>query len=259
MAQIAIDGPVRVQPERGGLLDVANVIETVPAGLLYHGFKYASANCGKNRVIPAEGEDKVPDQNGETEGVLFGAYRLVEGPLLVNRDGVKEAAVTAFNNSESYGVERGVQTELLNDLAVDITPTPGTPITNPRHALGLLEQHAADNYAGLPLIHGNKLAVLLIPELRVSDDFRLHTVHGTPISNGGGYGTVGPGAANATAGRAWLYITGQVNVWRGPLNVYPDIDGAAYGLKENRSYALVERKYGVSVECDYVAAVLVSI
>lgn len=251
---ISIEAPARVQPERGGLLSVANVITDVPAGLIQQGASYESAVCGKNRVIPAEGVNKTADILGTTDIDQFGVYRMIEGPLLFNRDNPVAQAEEAFKNGESYAVERAVQTGLMNTLAVDITPTPGTPITNMRHALGLLEQHAADNYNGLPLIHGNKLAVLLIPELKVGDDYSLHTVHGTPISNGGGYGTEGPGAANATAGRAWLYITGQVNLWQDTLYVTP-----TYGLKENRSYALAERRYGVSIECDYVAAILVSI
>src|SRR5690349_10133797 len=131
---VAIDSPDRVQPERGGLLSVANVITDVPPGLINFGASYASMVCGKNKVIPAAGVDKVPDIAGTTTVSTFGIYRLIEGPMLITRDAPVEAARQAFLNAESYAVEKAVQ-GVLNNITTDITPTIGTPITNMRHAL----------------------------------------------------------------------------------------------------------------------------
>lgn len=247
---LTIDGPERKPPAAGGLLRVANVIDGAPSGGFHFGIQYEADPCGQNRVIPAEGEEKVADQMGETASVGFGQYRMVEDALVTGAN--PEAVVRRlYQNGEAYGVEQGVQEKLLNPLAVNLTPTPGTPVTNMKHALGILEQYAADNYSGLPIIHGNRLAVSLIPDMKAEDDGSLRTIHGTPISNGGGYDAVGPGAANAAAGRAWLYISGQVNIWREPLRVY-----TANDLKGNRVYTLAEARYLASVEC-FVAAILV--
>lgn len=250
MARISIDTPTRGLAAPGGLLRVANVITNIPPGAFHFGLQYQADHCGQNRVIPAEGVDKIADKSGLTVSAGFGQYRLVEDALLVDND-AEEVARRLFAAGESYGVEQGVQEHLLNPAAVNITPTPGTPVTNMKHALGLLEQYAADNYSGLPIIHGNRLAVTLIPELQAGANGELKTIHGTPIANGGGYDSMGPGAANATAGRAWIYISGQVNVWRGAPSITTVED-----LKGNRVYTLAEARYLASVEC-FVAAILV--
>jgi hypothetical protein len=247
---LTIDTPLRTPPAAGGLLRVANVIPSIPQGAFQFGLQYKSDPCGQNRVIPEEGQDKVADQSGDSATVGFGLYRMVEDALLTGAN-PEELVKRLYKNGESYGVEAGVQDNLLNPIAVDLTPTPGTALTNMKHALGLLEQYAADNYAGLPSIHGNRLAVSLIPDLQAGDDGSLKTIHGTPISNAGGFGSAGPGAANAAAGKAWLYITGQINIWVEPVRVYPAND--LYG---NRTYTLAEGRYLAAVEC-FVAAVLV--
>lgn len=250
---LAIDSPP-ITPMRGGLLTVAEVIDTDGAGgLLLNGVTYRSHLCGKNRTVPAEGVTKTFDQQTTLTGTPFGTYRGVEGALLVNRDGALVEAKSAHDAGESYGVERGLQVGLLSSQAVDITPTPGTPVTNARFALGLLEQYAADNYSGLPIISGNRLAVGLIPELQVGENYALHTIHGTPVADAAGYATDGPGAAVAAAGTAWLYISGKITIWRGPGGTYEAND-----LKGNRVFALMERTYVPTVEC-FAAAILVGI
>jgi hypothetical protein len=235
---------------RGGLLTVANVVDSVPAGAVYHGLQYQADPCGHNRIVPTDNSNKVFDESQLVESVQFSLYRGVEDALLVDNS-AEARALRLYRASESYGVEARVQELIFNPRAVDLTPTPGTAVTNPKHALGLLEQYAADNYAGLPLIHGNRLAVSLIPDMSADPDGKLRTVHLTPIVNGGGYGTNGPGAASAGAGKAWLYATGNMVIWRGP-----ELSTQADDLRGNRTYALTERQYVVTVEC-FVAAVLV--
>jgi hypothetical protein len=95
------------------------------------------------------------------------------------------------------------------------------------------------------------MAVGSLPELRVSDDFLLHTIHGTPVISAAGYGTAGPGAAVAGAGQAWLYVTGKITIWKGPGGVYE-----AYDLEGNRVYGLAEATYVPTIEC-FSAAILV--
>jgi hypothetical protein len=197
-------------------------------------------------------EDKEFEQQIVIESEPFSLYRGVEDDILVADNSAAEA-LRAFKAGESYAVEWSLQDRVLNDAAVDLTPTPGTPVTNLRYAVGLLEQYAADHYSGLPLIHGNRLATtLILPELEAGEDGVLRTIHGTPVANGGGYSAQGPDSRDAGSG-AWLYITGQVNIWRGPIGEY-----TAYDLKGNRAYALAEATYVATVEC-FVAAILVGI
>jgi len=247
--KLHVDAPA-IAPAIGGLLPLANVITDNADSAAYHGVNHEAVLTGHSRTAPTDGSDKVFDPVEFVEGVEFVVYRGIESALLVSAD-PESIAKAAFTAGESYAVESAVQSLILNTEAVDITPTPGTPVTDARQALGLLEQWASENYYGRPLIHGNRFAVGLIPELQVSASFELHTIHGTPIANGGGYSADGPGVANAAAGTAWLYISGQVNLWAGKLNV---LEGPS--LKANRDFALAERPYAATVSGP-VAAILV--
>ena len=241
-------------PAKGGLLSVVPITETDGAGgILYNGLTYETYLCGGNRPVPAEGVEKSFDKQTVIESEPFSIYRGVEDDILVS-DNSQAEALRAFKAGESYALEWKLQELVLLPQAYDLTPTPGTPVTNLRYAVGMLEQYAQDNYSGLPLIHGNRVATtMILPELEAGENGVLHTIHGTPVANGGGYYGVGPGAVAAGDGEAWLYISGQVNIWRGPIDEY-----TAYDLKGNRAYALAEATYVATVEC-FVAAILVGI
>ena len=238
------------------MLSVARVVDA-PREALYLGVRYIIGDVSPPAPIPAEGEDKdfgVFDDTASSDP--FTLYKGIEYPMLLGETPDVEALFAA---GETYGVEKAVQAQVLNPFAQDITPTPGTPVTNIKYAFGLLEQYAADYYSGLPLLHGNKLAISLASEfLADSGAGTLHSKLGTPIAVGGGYGAVGPVdgsdvAITAGAGEAWLYITGGVTILRGPLDVYPTAN-----LKANRGLALAERTY-VPIVDGIVAAILVGI
>lgn len=195
----------------------------------------------------APAAEKVFDRIEENQTVLFQSYRGLDDPLLLgaDTDGIVHAA---YDRAESYGVARKVQETLLNPNAVDITPTPGTPVTNPRLALGLLEQWARDTSTFAGTISGNALVLTLVEDA-IPD---LQTIISTPVVLAGGYGAAGPGARTAPAGTGWLYITGRITVWRGPRNTDP----TAPNYRANRNVALAEGSYAASVD-SFVAAILV--
>lgn len=256
MSWAAVAGAERYKVYRGTAAGAENVLVTT-VGSSTLTYTDTGTSSGSGTVPTSSTAGNVPpaaktfDIQTVLTGTPFGTYRGVEGAMLVERDNAQDQARDAYDAGESYGVERGLQTGLLSPMAVDLTPTPGTPVTNTRVALGLLEQYAADNYSGLPIISGNRLAVGLIPELQVSGDYELHTIHGTPVASAAGYATDGPGTAVSTNGNAWLYISGKITIWRGPGGPYE-----AYDLKGNRVYALMERTYVPTVEC-FAAAILV--
>lgn len=244
MIGIAVDAP-SIAPARGGLLAVANVVES--EGTIWHGINYESALCGPVRRIPTDGSEKQFDKAPVIEGERFGVYRGVESSMFA-RGQAPDQARAAFEAGEGYGVEQGVQELVLNPNATILADG----AVSPKRALGLLEQHAADTYGGLPTLHVSKFGVPYLPSLEVdSDTWALNTNQGTPVANGGGYGTTGPGGTEAEEGQFWLYISGQVNLFRSEVQAVPADD-----LRYNKSYALLERIYVPTVEC-FVAAVLV--
>lgn len=210
--------------------------------------KYELPLDGFNKDVPEPGVEKVFDTTLETnETVLFQAYRGMDSPLLLGED-AGALVGSAYDRAESYSVGRKVQELVLSPAAVDITPTPGTAVTNPRLALGLLEQWARDTSTFAGTISGNALAVTLVEDA-IPD---LKTILGTPVVLAAGYGADGPGAATAGPGQAWLYIHGRINLWRGPRAE----DTEATDYRNNRTIALAEGLYAASVD-SFVAAILV--
>lgn len=236
-----------VAPARGGLLSVARLAETTDGGFAVQGVDYQAGLCGPVRRIPANGAkefERVPVVTGEP----FGVYRGVESSLF-ERGASPERARAAFEAGESHGVEQALQALVLNERADVLTE--GGEAVSPKVGLGMLEQHAGETYGGLPLIHVNRFGATFLPVEVDSDTWVLHTRQGTPIANGSGYGPTGPGGEAAEQGTFWMYATGTVSLFRGPL-----LPVSADDPRSNTHRSLVERMYVPTVEC-FVAAVLV--
>lgn len=249
-----VEAPKVLLPARGGLLAAANVITDDADRVAHFGPEYEGVPCGQLREIPEPGTDKVFDEKPLVRGVLFGIYRGLEEPLLVSESSDTQTLRDLFEGGESFAAERAVQRLLLNPDAVDLTPTPGTPVTNLKAAMGILEQYAGEVYGGVPLLHANRYITALMPELQVDDsDWTIHTQQGTPFANGAGYSDRGPDGLTAPEGAGWLYISGQVNLWQGTPQVTE-----AHDLKRNKNQALIEAVYAATVEC-FTAAILVGI
>lgn len=249
---VALEAPELAPIARKTLLDVANVVTGAPEYALQNKLKYEPRILdGANRAVPTDGSDKVFDKRSGTdvEPKLFTIYRGLDDPLLRGVGSGQAELEKLFEAGESLYVEARVQELLLSPAAVDITPTPGTALTDLDAALGLLEQWIATRYLYRPTLSANLLAVDLIQRGRPAAT--TVTVHGTPIASAAGFGSDGPGAAVAGPGQAWLYISGQINVWKGAAAVSNGPD-----LKKNRDISLVEKSYAVSIDGP-VAAVLV--
>ena len=232
-----------------GLLSAITVIDGT-GHQLYEETKFELPLDGHNVDVPAEGVEKDFDKlDAPISTVIFKQYRGIESPILLGEDS-KELVNDAFDRGETYAVERKIQELVLNPVAVDITPTPGTPVTNHKQALGLLEQYARDNSTFKPYITGNALAITYVGDFIPN----LETLFKTTVSLAGGYGQTGPGGRVAAAGQAWLYVHGKIILWRGPS----DAEEIARDLKANRQYALAEGSYAAAVT-NFAAAILVGI
>lgn len=248
----AVPGATLYRVYRGTATNAENVLVTTLAATLLTYTDTGSAGTAKtvpaaSTAGPAPAADKVFDTLTTNETVRFQSYRGLESPVLLNEDTGAIIKAT-YDRAESYGVGKKVQEKLLSPKAVDLTPVPGTPVTNPRFALGLLEQWARDNSTFAGTISGNALALTLVED--AIDGMK--TILDTPVVLAGGYGADGPGTAVADPGEAWLYIHGRINVWRGPRVT----EAEATDYRANRKYALAEGSYAASVD-SFVAAILV--
>lgn len=235
--KITIDAPA-ITPATGGILgaDGKNVSVTPSSGYeLFYGVNYVPTLQGQNRPVPAPGTPKVFEEiDGLTESVPFKAYRGVDVSLMRFHGDGASLAEEAYKGAESYGVESNVQTLVLDPDAVDLRPA--VTITNPRLALGLLEQFLRDNYSGQGVITGNALALTLVEDALEGVGTELTTKLGTPV-------VLTPGYDGAPDDKAKLYISGQINIWRGSVTVDPATD-----LADNRELALAEGQYAASVD-----------
>jgi hypothetical protein len=232
-----------------GLLDAITVIDGT-GHQLFNETKFDLPLDGHNTDVPAPGVEKDFDTLDEPiSTVLFQQYRGIESPVLL---GEESAALVkdAYERGETYSVERKIQELVLNPVAVDITPTPGTPVTSHKLALGLLEQYARDNSTFKPFITGNALAITMVGDFIPN----LETLFKTTVSLAGGYGATGPGGRVAGAGQAWLYVHGKIILWRGPS----DAEAVGIDYRTNRKYALAEGSYAAAVT-NFAAAILVGI
>jgi hypothetical protein len=127
--------------------------------------------------------------------------------------------------------------------------------------IAALESFLAEHYGGIGVIHA---PVGVAPYLAshnqiVGTPGAPTTWRGTRWALGGGYViNTGPDGTPAPEGTAWMYATGQVNIWRSEVWTNPDDLRYAFNTKTNDGLVFAERKYIVTHEC-VCAAVLVTI
>src|SRR5688500_5205879 len=99
---LTVDTPA-VQPAKGGLLSVANVIpDSGRAGK--EGVRFLARLGGTPQVVPAPGESKEFDRQSVVSGTPFTIYRGVESNLFERLD-VQSLADEVFTAGESLAVE----------------------------------------------------------------------------------------------------------------------------------------------------------
>lgn len=243
-----------VAPAKGGLLNLAQINGATPSHFTVDGITFFDSTLGPVRLYET-GVDKLFDADLEVAvDNQFTVYKGYQANLVSPKDAMAEAE-RLFTAGESVAVEEAIQALVLNVAATDITPTPGTPVT-PTMALGLLEQHAGETFAALPLLHTNRFGVVALGShaRHDGDNGRIYTRQGTPVANGAGYGTTGPGAVEAGAGEFWMYVTGPIVFWRDAQPT--SVTGGDH--KTNLVTALVERTYTAHAY-QFAAAILATV
>lgn len=253
-----------ITPAVGGLLAVANVIPTTDPHFM-SGVDYEQVPCGIPAFAPGlcfpdtrigvdEEEAKQFDSTpGYRTGTPFAIYAGIEC-YLSERDDFPRLALQAITLGETVAVERAVQLSILNGEDTEVIPGVHSPLM----AVALLEQYAASRYGGVPTFHLNRFGTTLLIDKGVfkgDSDGRVTTQQGSLVANGAGYTGTGPNDTatppapiEATDTQFWLYATGQVNIWSGPV-----IANEATAQETNRARAIAERTYVATAECFSVA------
>lgn len=269
----SLTGPVYVPAPnptvpRYGLFKVATGPLDLPVHARIGGLQYETGTC----VLPDPYEvECLADHNTKT---LDGARTLVIGNpfivfsnLLCGTVGLTDARLRLFMYEQLKAGEQAVvenvfsrglvaQAPSLLTSPTDLTPTPGTAVDLVR-AVSLLESWLYARY-GLP-------GVLHVPAA-LQAYFSLHhqvekdaggvyrTRLGTAVSFGNYAGLTTAGAAPA-AGQTFIYITGQVAIWR-TRDEDLEVTTVAQALNRatNTVTAVMEREFVIAYDC-YNAAV----
>lgn len=272
---VYIEAP-EVTPLPYGLFSVSDIIDA-PDGHWQQGVEWEAERCGAASVYACP---TCVQNNGGTapaktyaggrpirQAFPFTVYGSFACSPIGNWDRAEEFARRLLLNGEERAVENEIALgtnhtaglRLVDATAVDITPTPGTPVT-PQQGLALLEQYGALNGNGRFVVLGARRDVALINatgQLLILGDGRLHTTLGTPFGALGGFNArTGPNGVAAAAGNAWLFAIGQPRIWRSPIDL---VDSREHSLdqRNNNLRILAERTYVVGWDC-FTAGVLIT-
>lgn len=244
IAPIYVEAPALSQPKYG-LLDTVDVRPGVShIGL---GVQYDSEFCGPARAFTAPcvapGTKTADDGITTVEGEPVPVYHLFQCRLVGTED-PQARARRSLDLGASRAVEEALQT-VIGTGATDITPA-GTAV-DIVDGLALLEEHAGENYGGVPVFHMSRANAtrLLSRNALVKVGNTLQTHLGSLVVAGAGYGGSSLPSAPA-AGAGWMYATGQVTIWEGETVVSDLAQKVPY---DNEFVALAERMYVPTYEC----------
>lgn len=196
-------------------------------------------------------------------------------------DNAQDRSEIALSQVEAYVVENVFWTGTVNGianaeyphLAANTVVTEASTSTGPTltlqtaattvtgavvdvvEGLGLLEQALADCYkGGTGVIHLTQAALphLAANHLIERDGAVYRTANGNLVVPGGGYRGTSPAGATPAAGYTWMYATGPVFGWRGPVRVLGTPE-QRLDRTINTVKTIVERDYTLGWDCCHLA------
>jgi hypothetical protein len=126
---------------------------------------------------------------------------------------------------------------------------------NPVSAIGALEGNLSACYDGMGTLHVPESAIPALANLNMLDERggALFTKNGNRVVAGAGYPGTSPSGTQPTAGTTWMYATGQMFMYRGPVrtiaNEVQSLDRSVNTMKA-RAY----RTYVLGWDCCHFAA-----
>jgi hypothetical protein len=289
----AIAPPIRIEPpaiERytGGLYAVAppqpGPVHEGNDRRWENGVEYQSETCTQTKTwavtcgTDPEREDKTFDQTFPlVDGVPFVSYLGVQCPLIGRTlDDYERVVRNGLELCEQRTVERtfwtgdqgndphlasGVYNAITNPDGVHVLDGSDTTAISVVRGIAELESWLGDNYCGVGVLHAPRIVTPYATQAYQiqGSNPRLTTVLGTRWAFGAGYSVnTGPDGTPAAAGTAWMYATGQVNIWRSPIWIQPGVLEQAFNKRNNDAEILAERAFVITRECA-VAAVRVTL
>ncbi len=233
-----------------------------------------SGTASGDTVVPAE----PPAKSGTTDITVRGAmpftvYAEVDCSAPGFWDRAAQYGAEALAQSEQYQVEQSLWTGIAGGgavvyphLAANVavyddhgyllqtaaTSLVGGGTLDVVEALGRLEGALADCYNGVGIIHVPRdlASAFHNAQLIIPDGPRYRTANGNIVVLGSGYTGSSPSGTSADS-LAWIYATGMMFIYRGPVTVTRPRD--SIDRATNTVYAIAERTYLVGWDCCHIA------
>lgn len=276
-------GPVYVgQPAVGniryGLFSAANGPFDMPDHGDVGGVQYLQEHCGNAHLLAAASCSNPTVTIGNLDGCDSAAiglpYQVVAtlkaGAFPYDAAEVERRARIRLNDNAQYiaenafwggnaDVQPALQRPELNGGSgiLDVTPTPGTPVTI-EYGLGLLED-ALSQYSYPGIIHARPLVTPYLAERQLMPlpqrsgnglSGRQYTPMGNVWSFGRGYSGNKPNADGTApaAGTAYMAATGVVTIWRDP-SVFVNPPEKAFDRSGNAWQTTAQQAYATTIDC----------
>lgn len=275
---LAVATPELPEPLSYGLFSVAESMPTENAhwqqGVEWQPYSCAVAGATPCPTCAQNAAGTAPEKTYEDTPDAVAAFPFtVYGSFACSPFGHWDDAVLRARKLLQSGAERAVELEIgANGVghggrfltaagSVDVTPTPGTPVTLAQ-GLAILEDAGADRGNGQFVIMANRREVTLLNAngpLIYPTGAQLRTTLGTPVAALSGFDArVGPNAVAAGAGQAWLFATGTPRIWRSEVFVTSERD-QALKTATNDLEILAEQTYVVGWDCFTIGVLVTSV
>lgn len=276
--------PPTFTPAGYGLLSVAEAAGDDQGSHWRNGVQFQPTYCGEAlntaSVCVTGGVDKDPLPNGLTVRGAdpFTVYAWLDcSPVGYTPDEWLTMTVDALRNNEAAAAERVFWTgeveggTVYPHLAADtaVTETGVGPTVNLQtaasvvvtgavdivEAVGALEGAMAGCYGGIPILHMTRetAAHADAHSLLRREGGQLRTLLGSRVVAGLGYPGTAPDGAEPAAGTAWMYATGAVKVWRGPIETTGRNPADWVGRATNDQVLIAERTMVFGWDCCHFA------
>lgn len=226
---------------------------------------------GWTYVCPPE----VPEDKNSTMGfetltgdpftVILGIECALVGRSLEEfRDRVRESYLACVETTVERAFwtgDQGNDPHLADPTTIIVEGTVAAPLTL-TGGIAALESYLGENLCGPAYLHAPQgLAAFASRSMLLVDPAtgRMRTPLGNRWVFGGGYASnTGPDGVEAPDGVAWIYATGQVNMWRSEVFINPEDLRYAFNRKTNDVEMFAEQTFAFTREC-LTAAVPVAI
>jgi hypothetical protein len=202
---------------------------------------YADLACSAPSMTDPVMKDRV------TSTLTLGEGRAVETVFWTGLAGPEEPD----DESDPCSIMPHLADDTAETGAVTLSETPLTPVG----AMVELESAMGECYGGDAYIHvpSGALAALAQHGYIQRDGNVLRTLAGSVVVVGGGYPGTAPDGTAPVAGSSWIYATGTVYIWRGPVSFVAGDPGQYINRANNDAVLIAERTFVLAWDCCHFA------